>query len=521
MPIGQLFVRRPVPLWHVAATMCLCVAGCGTSDAEVDAQAALAEQALAQGDIVTARMAIDEALNARGDDARLYMLSAQINSAQNNYADAYDDYQTVLALDPNNYQALVAVAVIARALGDPVRGRAAIERALAIDPTQIDVLMSKGLFALQKKDFAEAGKVADLIIEAHPDQPIGAVLKARALALQGREADALKLLRETIELKGNSVPLATALLETARAAGDVALMREQYALIATEKKDSAALALDEINLLYKIGDIAAARRAGEDMLRRFGEDAVAMGQLAALWEEYDPDPLGSNPQAIATIEGQDARLMVGRFLLARGRLDEAGQVVRARPDPALGPLGTRIAAREGNGGAVNAARAIVAEDTTNCDALGTLADDAVAKGHVDEAVRRAQVIASQCKDRIDGFRLQVRAYEAARRPAAVERVYRDGVAAHPQSVALARDFATWLLARGRPDAAVAIATRLTRANPYRNSGWKLLADVCAKAGDSPCVARAKAGLAKARITYQFEPTVGGRDVNLLLGRQWD
>lgn len=525
MPVGQLFVGRPVPVRHALVAMCLplalALAACGTSNATADEQAALAEQALGSGDLVAANIAIGEAITNRGDDPRLYLLSAKIKIAQGNYAEAYEAYQTVLALDPNNFEALVSVAVMARSLGDPARGRDAMDLALAIDPTQIDVLMSKGMLVLEEKNYAEAAALAERIIAAHPSDPSGYVLKSRTLTLQGKNAEGFKVLRDTVSTLGNSVMVSTALLEAARAEGDVATMREQYALIASEKPDSVELALDEINLLYKIGETAEARRAGGEMLRRFGEDAIAMNRLRALWTEYDREPIGAEDlAAVRDGDGQDARLMVARFLLEGGRLAEAGQLVQGAQDPRLAGLGARIAARQGNPGGAMAARAILAKDTTNCEALGAVAEWDLAQGKLDAAIRSAQVLATQCTDRIDGYVLQARAYEAAGRPAAVERVFRDGIEAHAADPELTRRFADWLFAKGRGPAAVSITAKLTKVAPNRASSWRLYGTACQRANRG-CQARAAQGLAAARTDYSLEALGDASAASILLGRQWD
>jgi tetratricopeptide (TPR) repeat protein len=507
MLLGQLFVGRPVSFRHILAAiglpLALLLAGCSSSHAEAQEQAQLAEQLMAQGDPRGANQAIDKAIRLRGDDPNLYLMSAKIKTALRDYAQAFEAYRTILALDPNHFEALVAVAVLGGSMGDPVRARDAADRALAIDPNQLDVLMTLGMLELEDKRYDAAEAVAERIIAAHPDNPSGYVLKARAFALRGRNAEGLALLRQTAERLGNSVMISSAMLEAARAQGDVATMREQYALIASERPESASLALDEVNLLYKTGDTEAARRVGADMLNRLGNNAEAMRRLHALWTEYDRDPLGPGDLAALREGGIEARLMVARFLLDQNRLE------------------ARIAIRQGNAGAARGARAILEDDKTNCEALSAIAEWELSQRRLQESVRAAQVLATQCLDRIDGYLLLARAYQAANRPAAIERVFRDGIEAHPDSPVLARRFSDWLLSQERGEAAVAIANKLTKIAPNRNSSWRLLGDVCRRAARPSCAARAAQGLAAARKDYRLETLAEASDKSLLLGRQWD
>lgn len=526
MPFGQLFVGRPVPVRNVLAVICLplalLVAGCAGSDAEADRQAALAEALLTQGNLFEAGQAITKAIAERGDDPRLHLLDARIKIGRARYSEAYEAYQTVLALEPDNAEALVAVAVMARSLGDRARGKEAAARALALDPLQLDVLMSLGMQALSDKKYDEAMAIAEKIIAGHPSQESGYVLKARVLALSGRNEEGLALLRDTVQRLGNSVAVSTALLESARADGDVPTMREQYGLLEREKPDSVSLALDEVNLLYKVGDRDGARSAAGDVMSRFGQDPGAMTRLVELWTEHDPSPLGE--QELATLRAGDAlaaKLAVGRFLLDRGRLDDAAALAAGSPDPRAIALASRVAVRRGEPAGATTARAILARDTTNCDALAASAEWDITRRRTEAAVRSAQVLAAQCKDRIDGFVLQARAYDAEDRPAAVERVFRDGLATHPTDPELTRRFMEWLFSKGRGDVAVGIASKLTKVAPTRNSSWRLYAAACQRAGRPSCAARAAEGLAVARRDYRLEALPNDATDNSLMGRQWD
>lgn len=524
MLLGQLFVGRAVSIRYVIAAIgllfALLLASCSDRSVEAQEKAGAAEQLLAEGNVSAANIVIEQAIRLRGDDPNFHLLSARIKIALNEYGQAYEAYQTVLALDPNNFEALVAVAVIGRSLGDVARSREAADRALAVDPTQIDVLMSNGMIELAEKNYSRAMELAERIIEAHPSNPNGYVLRARTLSLQGKNEEALEVLRATVEKLGNSAMLSGALLEAARAQGNVSTMREQYALIATEFPDSPSLALDEINLLYKIGETDAARTAGAEMLRRFADNAGAMRRLHELWSEYDSDPVAQVDLDAVREGGLEARLMVARFLLEQGRVEEAGALVDGAADLRLRGLGARIAVRQGNAGAANGARAILKQDETNCEALGAVAEWELAQGKLQEAVRTAQILATECRDRIDGYTLQARAYKAAGREAAVERVFRDGIEAHPANPDLTRQFTDWLLTEKREAAAVTIASKLTKIAPNRNSSWLILGEVCRRAERSSCRKRAAEGLADAKRNYQLETLADPVDRNIRIGRQW-
>lgn len=522
---GQLFVGRPVSLRHAIAAIYLSLAillpGCASTEAEAQRQAAIAEQAFAQGDLVTADLAINEAIQKQGEVANFYLLSARIKVAKAEYFLAYEAYKTVTALDPNNLEALVGVAVMSRSFGDTLKGREAMKRALEIDPNQIDILMTQGAIALEDKNYDEAAALGDRVIAAYPSQPSGYVLKARSLTLRGKNQEALTLLRKTVDQLGNSVLLSGALLEAARVERDVETMRQQYGLIAAERPNSSALALDEINLLYKVGQQEEARQAGQSMLERFGNDATALRKLKELWVEYDPRPFDTGELAqLRETEGREARLIVARQLMEEGQLDEAAALLVDQSDARVAGLAARVAQRQGRTGALQAARTILGKDKTNCDALGAIAEAALAGRRLDEAVQTSQTLATQCSDRNDGYILQARAYELAGKPLAVERVFRDGIETHPTDPELTRRFVAWLFSQNRPSTAVAIASKLIKLAPVRNSSWEIYGATCKRARQPACETLAAQGLQRARLSYSFDAADTNRR-NELVSRQWN
>lgn len=501
--------------------MLLLVAACSSPAEKAAEQAAIAQRLMEAGNLPAARTMIGKALSYGGDNVEILLLDARIKARMSDLRGAYDAYRTVLVFQPDNLEALGTVAQIAAMMGEKDVAHDAIKRVLAVDARNADMLLTSGILALKDDDFPEALRLADQILATSAGDPRGLALKARALTRMGRGAEALTLLREQIALTGNDSMTAGALLETARAQGDVQTMLEQFPLLIENVPQSTELVLDEINIRYKSGDRDGARFAARDFIAKFGAQSDAMARLLELWEEYDPQPLSPDDLAALAANGAiEARLAAARFYVDRGDLAAAQALVANSPDARAAGLRARIQIRRGEPGGLAAAGRVIAADDTNCEALTAMAEWNLGQNKVDAAVIAAQVVASQCRDRIDGYLILANAYQRANRAAAVERVSRDGIDAHPLDPRLTGRFADWLLARGRSESAVAAARRLTTVAPSRESSWRVFASVCQRAKNSVCAGDAARGLARAKTVYQLDPLPGVRAPDPLFGRTW-
>ncbi|MXP28664.1 tetratricopeptide repeat protein [Porphyrobacter algicida] len=505
----------------ISLTLLFTLGGCASSQQKAEKEAAIAQQLLNQGDVQGASRAIARALSYRDDQEDILLLDARIKYRLQDFRPAFDAYRVVLAMDPNNMEALSAISELGVAVGDKNTAEDAIKRALAINPDIPEVLLSKGVLELSDKDYDGAIATGEKILARNPQDPRGTVLKARGLFLQGKRAEALTMLSDAASKYGNNGLVSSALLEVARAQGDVPLMLEQFAFLSGQNPQSVDLALDEINVRYKSGDVTGARAVGLSMLERFGNDSQAMGRLVDMWDEYDVTPLTDQDiAAVASKDGMDARLAVARFYIDHAKSDVAAKLVAGSSDPRASGLLARIGIEQGNPQAAAAARKIIEQDTTNCEALTGLAEWDLMHGKPNDAITQAQVVATDCLDRIDGYVLLAKAYQKANRPAGVERVYREGIEAHPQDPNLTKSFADWLVSRGNIDAAESAVRRLSNVAPSRESSWDIYLEICQKAKDSACTADARQGLLQSKTAYALDPLPGIRRANPLVGRTW-
>lgn len=526
MNLRQFFVGRPwrrqVFEWRcLVSALALITAGCGDNTAKAYQEAQTAQALLNQGDIDGARRAMARALAIRDDQVDILLIDARIKASSGDMRAAYDAYRTITAIDPRQPEALLAVAQLGMVVGETRQSREAVETVLSMIPGQPDALLLKGIQALDSKDYTEAAAVADTLLANNASDRGGIVLKARVLALTNHRAEAMALLRKAADTIGNDEMIATALLENAREEGNVPVMLEQFGLLRQARPQSVDLAIDEANVRYKSGDVAGARAVGGEILDRFGNDTGAMQRLRTLWQEYDPDPLGADlRQRMADSGALNARLAAARYYLGRGQPAIAEALIGNAQDARAQGLRARVAVVTDKPGSIVAIAGVVDRDKTNCDALIGAAEWNLRHGKPREAVGPAQTASTECQDSSEGYLLLARAYADQDRAAGATRVYREGLAAHPDDYALSAAYAQWLLRTGSADAAEVIADRLTDRAPQRSSSWRLLATICKATGNSGCAANARAGLDRARKDFSIDLPPGQRFTNPLFGQQW-
>jgi len=176
-------------------------------------------------------------------------------TASGDWSAAVDEFGAAAALDPSNASFAHAYAGALVRNGRLADGLEAMDRALALDPTNTNVRLEAAWFHLCSGDFATAVTHLDVYVEAKPFDPTGHIQRARALAELGRLDEAQ-----------SSIDLARELL-----AGDTARRNlDEEILLATGR-------LHEVK-----GDTAAAVRAYEAALAANPVSDEARRRLRAL-----------------------------------------------------------------------------------------------------------------------------------------------------------------------------------------------------------------------------------------------
>lgn len=493
----------------VLALAVLALAACGPNRQRAMELADLAQQQLAAGDLAGASLTINKAIREQDDVADLYLLKARIASAANRPGEVLQAYTLAADLEPTNVDALRGLAQIAFQVGRTDDAEKAVAKLLAQSAADPTGRLIKGLIALARCRGEAALGIAGQILTDNPADEGGLVLRARALFALGRDADARKVLDDATRRLGQTFGIELTRLDMDRTLADAAALRADYAVVRKLQPGNTDLALQQVNFFYKTGDTAGARAAGAALLRANALQGDDLDRLARIWREYDASPLsGPDLAQLAAKGARPARIMAAQHFLEVGQAGPVAALLAGLQGSDVAGLLARAQFVSGRRAeAEAAARAVLDEDRTQCDALLVLANVHLVAGRREEASARANDAAAECPRLWTAYVVMADANSAS--VPQLARVTAAALDADPQNGALAAALARRWMERGQPDRALAVARRVTRSAPALVSGWALLQGLCSRAADSACASDAARGLERSRRLYTLD-TVGGQ-----------
>ena len=456
--------------------LALTLVGCSwfdTRDTRAASAASDASIAFQQGRNAAALKAIHIALAARDDVSDYWLLLGRISTASHDLAGAFDAYENVIELDRANVEALRLLCQLGLSIGAPDRVDKYADQLLLLTPDDPLPLVMKGGAALQRGDGSAAMKFADQVLATTPQDHDAQILKGRVLASRGQNAAAASYV-EGVAASGDDGPRLTFLMQLYQKAGDRQRYQRTVERLATVKPDDADVQLAYADMLYQIGQPAAANSVIVAQTRKHPNDIGVAAKIDDVWLKQGPAAL--NPSQImeqaatASLEMKSAYAQfaneIGRPQLATAILGNLGGVgvsaansdAKAAQAYALGLQGqlgdailrldgilafdpehpgallarARLKRRQNDLiGAIADARRVVADDPRNVTARLVLVDTFFAHGDVDLGVG----------------------------------TLREGVRAVPEDVRLASRLANFLITRGQKSEAIDVVQNLVRAAP--------------------------------------------------------
>lgn len=499
--------RRTAPLL-LGLAMALAIASCGPNRQKAMALADEAQQQLDAGDLQGAALTIDKAIREQEDVADLYLLKARIAAARQRPVEVLQSFQQAVDLEPGNVDALRGLAQFSFQLGRTDDAEKAVSQLLQQAPADPTGRLVKGLIALYRCRPETALALAGDILKNNAADEGGLVLKTRALFALRRDGEARATLDEATQRLGSTFSVLLTRLEMDRILADPVALRADFEAVRRLQPRSPDLALQQLNFLYKTGDFAGARLAGAALVKPGALEGDDLDRLARVWREYDTSPLG--PGDLATLQARGsrpARIMAAQHYLEVGQAQPALALLNGLDGSDVAGLVARAQILLGRGGDAEAgARAVLARDKTQCEALLAVATLRLAGGQRDQAAARADESAAECPRQWLAYVVALDA-NAGSVPQ-MDRVTAAALDAEPQNGALARALAQRWAARGQVERGVAIARRVTRSAPALVSGWTLLQDMCRRSADAACAAEASRGLERARKIFTIDPLAG-------------
>jgi putative PEP-CTERM system TPR-repeat lipoprotein len=250
-----------------------------------DAKIALGRLYLAQGRPDTSMGFAVEALanEPANGDAQLLLVRGLL--ARGELDRAAGELNQLVARFPDSAVVRVQLGMLLGRQGNSEGARAEFERALSLQPEELEAL--GGLIALDLAggDYASARARVDARVASKPTATL-LTLAARTYAASGDLAAAERFLRRAIDLDNTFVAAYGALGQIFIVQGKHAAARAEFEALAQRSPDSIA-ALTMVGILLQAeGDVAGARQRYERVLQIDPDAAVAANNLAWLYAEH-------------------------------------------------------------------------------------------------------------------------------------------------------------------------------------------------------------------------------------------
>jgi len=382
----------------------LLLQGCESRTERAAAAEARFAEAFSAGDYEGARLAIAEALSARDDIPTFWIHLARTETALEQYERAFAAYQRALELDPNNLEAMQSMAELQVLQGDFRRAERTAEQILRISPADPRAELVRGYVALGRRQSEIALAVADRVLARYPADESAILLRARAFDQLGNRPEGIALLERSVRVTGSTRPKLDTLRQFYEAARDWPGVNRTFGRILQLAPGDDNLRLDYARAAFRYGD--AVRGTGEAAhILASGSDRIAtLEQTADLLLENRTPRLGAQElERLSQRASPAGRLAIARVAIEKGMASLGARLLQ----PFLqGPMSTMKATALGlqalnllKQGDLAAARrlsdAALEFDETNMTALLVRARAALAQGRLDEALGAAQLLATE------------------------------------------------------------------------------------------------------------------------------
>lgn len=509
---------------HAAMIAALMFAtACQDVRSRAEAQAQAARAYFEAGNIVAASKAISEAIQLRDDNAEFFLLQGLISLRAGKPIPAFGAFDRALDLDQTNRTALAYVANLGVQIGRIKEAESAADRLLSLDADSLPALQVKGMIALSKGRMDEADKLADRIIAISPDDEAGTILRARSLAINGHMDEAIALIDKGLTARGATPVMLTNKLNVLRKMGRAQDMLPIYEKIVPLAGGNFQYRLEQINLLYKLGNVDAARQSSIDLLAAGSTRAEDYATLRRIWSQFDlhPIPLGAVDQ-IAGSKDPLATVNVVRFLILSGDPAMARRIVDAVPADRhkfVDSLDARLLAIRGQRDAARAkVDTILNTDGNDVDALILRGQFRFAEGDLNLALNDVQKALAADPLNPEPYMVLAGIYERRGEAWRAKQIFAEASKRLPQDYFIVERHLALLKSEREPGRVLSVATAFARAQPSAEKAWSILSAQCGLSPASDCKAIAEQGAAQAKTAYQLDDAPGTPVDRGLFGR---
>ena len=499
----------PTRAFFAVCALVLALPGCTSKAERADQAYALGQQLATAGRLADAKVEIMRSISIRDDVPDVWFALGQIHMASGAMPEAFTAYGRADELRPGNVETLRPLGYAGYMIGATRLAKDAVDRLLVLAPDDPQGLAVSGLLALDKGEPAVTIAAADKILAVSPTDETGLLLKARAIAVQGKVDDAITMLKAMQETAAGQASVNSALLQLYRAKGDVTGMLSVFPGLLENQKDNVELALDYSNILYRTGQIDAARKIWSDAVVKKRKDGKFLAWAFELYDNAEPsDRPAYLDERLTKMGGSALRSAAGQYLLTRNENARAAGLINYGGTPANADRGLYAVALDRLGRRAEAEPLVnsvladtgVAQDT---NALMLRAKWALAAGKFERANADAQNAIIADGSNLEARLILAQSYKTTDQPLRVRQVLADAVRYMPRNRRALTAYMQYLQSSGDNRTAVAAARGFADNNTSQPWAWNTLASACQTAGDGGCVINAKRRYDLALRNYSF------------------
>ncbi len=493
LPMLNVYIRSI----FLGSAMLLALSGCASKKERANDAYVLAQQLLSDGKPAEAKRELLRAVLIRDDVPDIWFALGQMRLQSGEMPEAFTAFGRADELRPGNAETLRPLAYTGYMIGATRLAQDAVDRLLALVPDDGQGLAVKGLLALDKGEPEVTLAVAETILATSPNDETGLLLKARAMAVDGKIDNAIKLLQASSANTASKPSIDFALLQFYRAKGDVAGMQSVFPDVLSKQKGNGDLALDYCNILYRTGKIAEARKLWSDTVIAKRDDAKF---IAWAFEFYDNAESAGQPayldDRLNNQPGSPLRSAAGQYLITRKEYARAAALIGQGTGAAENDLGMYAVALDGLGKRAEAQKLVnsitsAGSGTQDANALMLLAKWGAAAKNFDRANADAQGAILADPSLLEARITLAQSYLSYNQPLRARQVLAEATRDLPRSRRALSAYLQFLQSAGDSGSAIAAARNFADANASQPWGWETLAMTCQKIGDSACIISAK------------------------------
>lgn len=471
---------------------------CGSAEEKASKAATRFDIYYARRDLYSARVEISRALAAQDDVPEYWARLARLELADGRLLQAYDAYNRVVELDPENDEAIQTMAELSYSGGSYDDAEKLADRILEKQPRSLRMQLVKGSVAVERREIDTARAIAQAMLAIDPTNEGATLLLARATNLAGDRQAAIRIVEQSVAKDGETVPKLLALLDLHAGNADFARTARTFARLFTLLPDNSDLRIEYARLLYEKGRPERALAMLARLMRRHPGDQALEQRIVDMWTEVGSDKVDIDllGRFVARSGDRALKMALAHLLLDRNRHAEVEALLRPYIDPDA-ITAANVEADVLYAGALSGlgrsaqAMAIVDRvlrfDENNPRALLMRVRVSIRSGDLSRALRDAQVLVRD-NPRIAEARVALAEIHVRRgEPILADNAYASAMKDLGDDAEMLKAYLAYLRQKGRNSMALDAAKRFTRENPRSSGGWRQRAELCLALRDMECV----------------------------------